>query len=132
LRRFFFCNIFINRQFGLYYKQTDKINLSVKYMLSKDFLDEMQAKLLEKKEQLEEDLAGLSAHTEMGDSEDDNAEEIEVDEASQDVIAVMKADLEKIEKALAKMEDGTYGTDDEDKEISEARLRALPWADKSI
>lgn len=101
-------------------------------MLSKNFLDEMQAKLLEKKDQLEEDLAGLSAHTEMGDSEDDNAEEIEVDEASQDVIAVMKADLEKIEKALAKIEEGTYGTDDEGKEISEARLRAMPWADKSI
>jgi len=101
-------------------------------MMNQVFLDEMQVKLLEKKEQLEEDLAGLSAHTEMGDSEDDNAEEIEVDEVSQDVIAVMKADLEKIEKALAKMEDGTYGTDDEGREISEARLRAMPWADKSI
>jgi RNA polymerase-binding transcription factor DksA len=101
-------------------------------MMTQVFLDEMQAKLLEKKEQLEEDLAGLSPHTEMGDSEDDNAEEIEVDEASQDVIAVMKADMEKIEKALAKMDEGTYGTDDEGKEIPEARLRAMPWADKSI
>lgn len=101
-------------------------------MHSKTFVDEMKEALLHKKKQLTEDLAGLASHTEMGDTEDDNAEEIPVDEASQDVIAMMKADLEKIEKALAKIQAGTYGTDDSGQEISEARLRAIPWADKAI
>ena len=101
-------------------------------MLSKEFIEEMQQKLVAQKQKLEGDLGGLSAHSEMGDEEDENASEINVDEASQDVIALMKKDLEKIETALAKIEAGTYGTDNDGKEISEARLRALPWADKAI
>ncbi len=101
-------------------------------MLSQSFTEEMKKQLLQKKRQLENDLAGLSAHTEMGDEEDENAEEINVDEASQDVIAVMQADLAKIDKALAKIGQGTYGTDDEGKQIPEARLRAMPWADKAL
>jgi RNA polymerase-binding transcription factor DksA len=40
--------------------------------------------------------------------------------------------LEKIENALKKIETGTYGTDSEGKQISEERLRVLPWADKAI
>jgi RNA polymerase-binding transcription factor DksA len=44
----------------------------------------------------------------------------------------MKSDLEKVSKALGKIEAGTYGTDDEGKEISEERLRAMPWADKAL
>ena len=46
----------------------------------------------------------------MGDSDDDsNADEVGPDEASRDIIVRMKADLEKIDKALAKIQDGTYG-----------------------
>ena len=48
------------------------------------------------------------------------------------MIARMTVDLAKIEKALAKIQAGSFGTDDEGKEISEARLRAMPWADKAI
>src|SRR4051812_33643414 len=101
-------------------------------MLSQPFIDEMKTALLEKKKQLEEDLAGLSPHTELGNDDESNAEEVGTDEANQDVIQLMKADLAKINKALLKLEDGSYGTDDEGKEISEARLRALPWADKAV
>jgi|ERR1051326_7950486 RNA polymerase-binding transcription factor DksA len=101
-------------------------------MLSQAFIDEMKQKLLAKQKQLQDDLAGLNAHTEMGDDADDNAEEIQVDEASQDLMATMKLDLDKVKKALEKIEAGTYGTDNDGKEISEARLRALPWADKAL
>lgn len=101
-------------------------------MLSQHFIEEMKRSLLAKKQQLEFDLKGLSAHTELGDDIDANAEEVEKDEVSQDVIAAMTADLGKINKALSKIDAGTYGTDDEGKEISEARLRAIPWADKAI
>src|SRR5436853_38679 len=101
-------------------------------MLPKEFIDEMKQALLAAKQKLEEDLKGLSAHTELGSDEDSNIQEVEDDEVSRDLIARMKSDLEKMDKALAKIDHGTYGTDDDGKEISEARLKALPWADKAI
>src|SRR5260221_680146 len=101
-------------------------------MFSQQFLDEMKQALLAAKSKLQSDLAGLIPHEELGEDIDSSAQEVESDELSQDLIARMKADLEKIDKALSKMEAGNYGIDDDGKEISEARLRALPWADKSV
>jgi RNA polymerase-binding transcription factor DksA len=57
---------------------------------------------------------------------------VEDDEVSQDMIARLKVDLQKIDKALAKISDGSYGLDDDGKSISQARLKAMPWADKAI
>ncbi|MBL8029726.1 MAG: hypothetical protein JNN11_00570 [Candidatus Doudnabacteria bacterium] len=101
-------------------------------MLNQKFVEEMKKALLENKTRLENDLKNIPSHTEMGDDEDENAEEINVDEVNTDVTFVMKKDLEKIDKALEKIENGTYGLDNEGREISENRLRALPWADKAI
>ena len=47
-------------------------------------------------------------------------------------LASLASAQEKIDKALLKIDNGTYGTDDEGKEISQERLAALPWADKAI
>jgi len=55
-----------------------------------------------------------------------------MDEVNQNLTSRMNDDLEKIEKALQKIENGTYGTDDDGNEIGEDRLRAIPWADKAI
>lgn len=101
-------------------------------MLSQEFIEEMKARLLEDKARLENDLTGLPEHTEVGDELDENATEVQIDEVNQDVSARMKADLAKIEIALQKIDAGTYGTDDEGNEISEDRLRAIPWADKAL
>lgn len=101
-------------------------------MLSPEFIEQMKAKLLAEKERLTNDLAETPAHTEVGEDYDENATEIQFDEANQDVRAVVEQDLAKIEKALAKVEAGTYGTDDEGKEISEERLKVMPWADKAL
>lgn len=101
-------------------------------MLTQSFTEDMKRQLLAKKRQLEEDLKGLVPHTEIGDDEDSNAEEVGLDEANRDLILTMRSDLEKIGKALDKIASGTYGTDDQGKEIGEARLRAIPWADKAI
>lgn len=101
-------------------------------MLSQQFLDEMEQKLLVARKKLQADLAGLKVHEELGGDLDSNIQEVEDDEVNQDVIARIKQDLEKMNKALAKIEDGSYGTDDEGKEISEGRLKALPWADKAL
>ncbi len=101
-------------------------------MLSQEFIEEMKAKLLAEKDRLAADLAEAPAHTELGTDYDENAQEVELDEVNADVRVRVSSDLEKIDKALSKIEEGTFGTDDEGKEISEQRLRALPWADKAI
>ena len=101
-------------------------------MLSQSFLEEMKQVLLSKKQKLEEDLKGLSKHTELGSDIDSQVQEVEDDEVNQDLIVTIQSDLEKINKALNKIENRTYGIDDEGKEIPEERLRAIPWADKSI
>lgn len=101
-------------------------------MHSQAFIDEMKQKLLAAKEQLSAELKNLQPHTDMGDDEDENAEEVNVDEVNRDAAAIIQRDLEKIEKALQKIQDGTYGVDDAGKEISEERLRALPWADRAL
>ncbi len=101
-------------------------------MLSQEFIEEMRAKLLAEKELLTKDSAGLAEHTEVGTEFDENATEVQLDDVSADLRGRMHDDLEKIEKALAKIESGTYGTDDEGKEISEERLRVIPWADQAI
>lgn len=101
-------------------------------MLSQDFLDEMKARLLAEKEILERDLSGMKSHTEVGDDLDENATEMQIDELNQDLGDRMKRDLEKVEKALMKIDNGTYGTADDGQEISEVRLRAIPWADSAL
>jgi RNA polymerase-binding transcription factor DksA len=101
-------------------------------MLSKNFVEEMEKQLLEAKQKLQTELAGLKPHEELGDDLDSNAQEVEDDEVSQDMIARLNLDLEKINIALAKIKAGTYGVDDEGNEISESRLRVIPWADKSV
>lgn len=101
-------------------------------MLQQSFIDEMKQKLLTAKQKLENDLSGLKVHEELGGDIDSNVQEVEDDEVSQDMITRINADLEKINKALFKIESGSYGTDDEGKEISEDRLKVLPWADKAL
>jgi RNA polymerase-binding transcription factor DksA len=101
-------------------------------MLSQDFIEEMKVKLLSEKERLTADVQGLLEHTEVGHEEDENATEEQIDEVSSDIRIRMQADLEKIEKALAKIDEGTYGTDADGVEIAEERLRVIPWADKAI
>lgn len=101
-------------------------------MLSQAFLDEMKQALETKKAELTDELEGLKSHTELGNDLEENAQEIQLDEISQDVMAVLHSDLEKIETSLRKIADGTYGTDSDGKEISEDRLRVIPWADKAI
>lgn len=100
--------------------------------LTPDFIARMKQKLLAEKAKLETELAGLHMHTEVGTQTDENAEEIELDEVSQNLIARLQADLKKISAALRKIDDGTYGTDASGKPIAKARLAALPWADTAI
>lgn len=101
-------------------------------MFTQAFIEEMKIKLIGVQRQLQDDLANLKPHDELGSDVDASVQEIEEDEVNQDLIAKISADLAKIQKALAKIDSGTYGTDDNGQPISEERLRALPWADKAV
>lgn len=101
-------------------------------MYTPEFIEEMKTKLTAEREKLEKELAAYSEHTEVGTEMDENATEIQIDEVSQNMRERVQVDLEKIEKAMQKIEDGTYGTADDGSEISEDRLRAIPWADTAI
>ncbi|MCC7356147.1 MAG: TraR/DksA family transcriptional regulator [Candidatus Doudnabacteria bacterium] len=100
--------------------------------LSPQFVEEMNQALLARKAELEADLKGIQPHTELGNDYDSDATEVQLDEVNRDLISRITADLAKIEVALGRVADGTYGVDAEGKEISEDRLRAIPWADKAL
>ena len=101
-------------------------------MLTQDFIDQMKARLEEEKQTLLKDVLGMQEHTEIGSDMDENASEVQMDDVNKDLTARMQSDLEKIEKAFQKISDVTYGTDDDGNEIPEARLEAMPWADKAL
>ena len=107
-------------------------------MHSQEFTQKMKERLLEEKERITDELSQLHEHTEMGPGPTDatdydaNAQEINVDEVSQDIMAQLEEDLVKIDKALVKTEDGTYGMTDSGEQISESRLEVLPWADTTV
>lgn len=101
-------------------------------MLSHEFVQEMKVRLIGQKEKLEQELSGLNSHEELGGDMDSSAQEVETDDVSREVMSKIRTDLAKISRALDKIEAGSYGTDDEGKEISQERLDALPWADKAL
>ncbi len=101
-------------------------------MLSKEFIEEMKQKLQTEKQKRERELKITPVHTEMESDEEGNSDEFNVDEVNHDLIAQYQKELELIDAALQKIENGAYGTDDEGKEISEARLRIIPWAEKAV
>lgn len=101
-------------------------------MHTQEFIAEMKGLLLEKKQQLTQELSGLHAHTEMGNDDEDVSYELPVDEVNQDLIVRLQKDLASIDAALARVESGTYGIDENGNEISEDRLRAIPWAEHGV
>lgn len=100
-------------------------------MLTQEFIEQMRQRLLADQKRLQEELAGVAPHTELGEGED-AAGELPLDEANQDVIALISADLLKIGIALQKIDAGTYGVGDDGADIPSERLEANPYADRAI
>jgi len=95
--------------------------------------DVLKAMLEERRTEIKEKLRSLreSLPTEVSDVKD--AEEQSVDDFVQEVdfaLMQMKSEtLSKIDGAISRLEDGTYGVCTECRtEIAEARLKALPFA----
>jgi len=103
-------------------------------MYSKEFIDKMHGRLLEQKESLELEIKETNPYPEYDtESSDDIAEKLEADGNNESVIEQLKDELSKVNAALARIENGTYGqTANGDGYISEERLEVLPWAEDSI
>lgn len=65
---------------------------------------------------------------EAGNEEGENASEVEQYANDLGVTTALEEKLTQVEKALSKIEAGTYGKNEDGSEIDEARLRALPEA----
>ena len=97
-----------------------------RYLLLKGMLEDRRREIHEKLRSLREALPSASHDVR-------DAEEQSVDEFVQEVdlaLMQMKSDtLKKIDAAILRLEDGSYGRCDEcEQEIAAARLRALPFA----
>lgn len=107
---------------------------------SKEFLDEMKKRLLQEQTDLQADLSkfakkhGSGYETrfqDSGDVYDENAQEVTEYTNELPLTNTLEMQLEKVNVALAKIEDGSYGNKNGEF-ISEARLEANPAAGSCI
>lgn len=107
--------------------------------------EELKQKLLEEKKRIESTLSKTETGEKKADreyettfpevdrDEEANADEMDMYESNLAAGEAMKGELEKIEKALAAMDAGTYGfCANCQKEIPVERLRAYPQADTCL
>ncbi len=112
---------------------------------SKEFLKEIKGVLLARREKIEDQLKGFaktdpkqkfnynSNFPQFGDKEDENAAEVAAFEGNLSLEETLEQSIEMINKALKKMEDGSYGICEKTGEpIGEARLRIMPTATKKV
>ena len=119
----------------------------LKNIMNPNLINEMKAKLLEEKARVEQELSSVSKHDtagrvpgdaeatfpKYGDSVEENTDEVITYQENLSATSNIEKHLEKIEAALERMEEGTYGTCSKcGVEISEDRLRAFPPAETCV
>lgn len=104
------------------------------------FLDEMKKRLTEEKQELEKRLGKFASKDEhskdnydanfpdRGDESDENAQEVAEYSRDLGVEKVLEKQLHKVNAALEKLDDGTYGVSPDGGEVSVERLEANPAA----
>jgi RNA polymerase-binding protein DksA len=119
--------------------------MAVKTAFTKKELDELRKRLLEEKEQLRVQLSSIEEATFSG-TQSEMSGEVSFDDENADAgtftfererdLSIennVRDLLGKIDRALARMDDGTYGVCTRcGKPIEKARLKALPYADLCI
>src|SRR5919109_2681282 len=112
---------------------------------TKKELDSLRQRLLDQRAELQEQLASIE-ETQFSNSQSDISGEVSFDEENADAgtftfdrerdLSIennVRDLLGKIDRALARMDDGTYGFCSRcGKPIEKARLKALPYADLCI
>lgn len=114
-------------------------------MIEPQIQEELKQKLFEEKSRIEKTLSPSEAgkegvdreyetkFTEIDRDEEENADEIEMYTSTVAADEALKSELEKIKRALAAMEAGTYGRCANcQKEIPVERLRVYPQADTCL
>jgi RNA polymerase-binding transcription factor len=103
--------------------------------LSEDFLAEMESELLKRRKALQHNISseledmreGSEAHH-LADMEDFGGDASD-EETSYKILEIESQELQQIDRALERIEDGTYGIcEDSERPINMDRLRALPFA----
>ena len=114
------------------------------YMISNDLIEENKKKLLAEQKRIQKVLTNEDVpdrefpggmkptYDELGNEEGENASEVENFGNQLAVTEELESQLKKIEWALARIEDGTYGKCSEGDDIEEDRLRALPTAETCL
>ncbi len=107
-------------------RKNEKIDRE-RYLLLKGMLEDRRREIHEKLRSLREALPA-EAHHEVRDAEEQSVDDF-VQEVDLALMQMKTETLKKIDQAIQRLEDGTYGRCEEcEREISEARLRALPFA----
>jgi RNA polymerase-binding transcription factor DksA len=113
--------------------------------MNKEFLKEMEDNLRKEEVRLKSELAEFAQQNpkntddydakfpNMGDKEDENAEEVATYSTNLTLERTLEASLRDTEKALERIQKGTYGTCKYcNKEIDEKRLRARPSSSSCV
>jgi DnaK suppressor protein len=112
--------------------------------MDKEFLKKQKAKLERERTEIQKEIKNiteggkLSSHfrvryPQLGDSEDENAEEVEEYIENLDLEGHLEDILKNIEKALKRMQEGTYGICEKcGKKINKARLKIYPAANLCV
>ncbi len=108
--------------------------------MDKEFLAQQKKKLETEKEEIEKEIKNIAdggeisnhisvKYPQLGDTEEDNAEEVETYMENLDIEGYLEDILKNINSAFTRIEQGNYGTCQKcGKEIDKARLDAYPAA----
>lgn len=110
--------------------------------IEKEMLESLRLNLIQEKASLEKQLGAVSnkdenvkgnynaKFQELGDEEEQNAEEVAEYERRLDFESKFEVQLQLVNKALKKIEDGAYGICEKTgEEIPVGRLQVIPWAE---
>ena len=102
-------------------------------MLDKKTIEKQRELLLEEKVRLQSKIKRLSEFPDHGRNDDDNAKELADFENNLSLEEQIKYLLNKIDRALKSIDDGTYGQCSKCKEaIESGRLEIMPYAELCI
>lgn len=102
-------------------------------MLDPNTLEKQRQSLIEEKGRLESKIKQLKEFPDYGSNEDDNAKELADYESNQSLEEQLKYLLNKVNKALSSIDNGTYGQCTKCKNaIESGRLEIMPYAELCI
>lgn len=101
--------------------------------LSKEFIQKQKERLLAEKEKIDSRVKKLKKYPDYGQDEEDKLQEIGDYENNLSLESELEDLLRKINKALLRIEKGTYGQCSDCKgEIEKGRLEIMPYAEYCV